>query len=312
MAKYIFAALAGIAAAITIMFCVFRDNVSPAGQPVHPVPYNADTRAEISALIKGLCLSDPKARSISHRHLVEETGMFFGFKPSAFPEERDPAVRRWEKWWAANCDKSKEQWLTDSLSSEGYAGKPLALKVLAEMSCKASIPAIIALLHDPQAGLRVEAVRALGQLKAESAVAELSELLETDKEVRVRRAAVRSLGLIGSKDALAAIAATATQEDALTRIEAASAIVLHSPEDALPILYSLLGEGNDQARDFAVSRLAELRIPASVPYLVELLGGQEAVSMKAHEALQNITGKDLGTEPAPWIKWYEEQEKKHR
>ncbi len=309
MVKYIIAALAGASAAVIFALNARTPLSSEAEYSRHPQRREEKFQDDVSVLIRGLRSPDPQARSIFHRNLVEETGMFFGFKPAALPEERMAAIGRWEDWWAANYNKTKEQWLIDCLSLEDYDGKVLAVKTLARMSSGASTPAIVSLLDDPDAQLRIEAVRALGRLKAEDAVGRLATLLESDKEPRVRRAAARALGQIGSGEALLALVETASEKDMLTRIEAVSALVLRAPERALPVLHSVLADGDTHARLFAISRLVPIRRPESVPHLAKLLGSEKPVSDKAHQALHTIVGKDLGPQPGPWIEWYEEHKK---
>jgi HEAT repeat protein len=237
--------------------------------------------------------------------------MFFGFEPTALPEEREAAVGQWESWWAANRGKTKEQWLTDSLSLEGYKAKQLALQTLAEMSAESAIPAITETLGDPDPGIRAEAAKSLGILKAQAAVGKLSGILEADEDVKVRRAAARALGQIGTGEAFSKLELTAGHKDELTRIEAASALVLHAPEQALPVLHSLLSDGSSDARLFAITRLGALKKPESVPHLVKLLE-TEIYSGKIREALQAIVGEDLGPEPEPWIEWYERYRQENR
>lgn len=307
MIKYIIAAIAGIAAGFLISMYAFVDRGTPPGTRNAARPAE-NLRQEIDALIKGLSSPDPKARSIFHRNLIERTGIFFGFKPSAFPEERAAVVERWVNWWAKNRDKTKEQWLIDSLSLSDFVGKPLAVRMLAEMSSAASVPPITALLESTDSQLRLEAARALGRLKAESAAA-LIKRLERDEDVMVRRAAARSLGQIATQDALAALQRTTGQEDLIVRIEAAEALLHLSPERALPVLHSFLANGDESTRMFAITRLAHLRSPQSVPHLARLLGTGGKASKKAHELLKTIVGRDLGPNPTPYLDWHKKQKR---
>lgn len=304
MIKYIAVAVAGIAAGVVISLYVFIERGAPpeTGNAARPAE---DLRGEIDALIKGLRSPDPKARSIFHRNLTERTSMLFGFKPSALAEERDAAVNRWANWWAENRDKTKEQWLIDCLSVPGYGGKQLALRTLAGMPSRTSMPAITPLLASDDALLRLEAVRALGVLKAQTAAAALAELLEKDEDVMVRRAAARSLGLIGTRDAIAALERTTSQDDLLVKVEAAEALLYLSPEHALPVLHSLLTDGGQNTKLFAIMRLTLVRSPQSVPHLTGLLSARDNLSEEAHNLLKTIVGRDLGPDPAPYLDWYE-------
>jgi HEAT repeat protein len=307
MFKYVIAGIAGVAAGMII---ALRAPLDVEVEPQNPAPVQHQEnhpRDTVDALIKGLRSPDPKARSIFHDNLLEETGMFFGFQPAAFLEEREEALRRWEDWWVVNREKTREQWLIDCLSLEEYKGKPLALKKLAAIGSRVSVPAVINVLADPRPELRAEAARTLGQLKAVKAADSLIRLLESDVDMKARRSAARALGRIGTKGALSALVKTANQEDALTKIEASSALLLRSPQLALPVLHSLLEDDNEQARQYAVSRIADLRKLESVPHLAAILGKKDPLSKRVQEVLQSIVGKNLGPDPGAWIKWYEEQ-----
>jgi hypothetical protein len=304
MAKYIIAALAGIAAGFIITLHTMDSRNEPGQSDRSPCP-EPDLRARIDALIKGLSLPDPADRALFHRNLVEETGMFFGFKPTALAAEREAAVGRWKEWWSQNRNKSKEQWLIESLSVQGYEGKPLAIRQLADMSSQSSAGEMMLLLDDPDSAVRREAARALGILRVQAAVDKLASLLEGDEDYQVCRAAARALGPIGSEDALAALSEARTHEDPLTRVEAASSLMLRDPERALSVLHSLLKEEDDQVRQFAITQIACLQRAESVPHLAELLASDETWATKAREALVKIVGKDLGPDKGPWVDWYE-------
>jgi hypothetical protein len=304
MIKYIIAAIAGVVAGVVVTLYVLDFDTAPEDGGT-PSGSELDSRASVDALIEGLRLLDPEDRALFHKNLLEETGMFFGFKPTALHEEREAAVRRWEKWWAANRDKTKEQWLIESLSMKNYDGKPLALRELAEMSSQASVPEIIPLLADEDSEVRREAALALGQLHAGAAVEKLSEMLLGEEDFHVTRAAARALGQIGSEECLEALAKTGEHKDILTRLEAVSSLMLRDADRALPLLYLLLKENHEQARQFAMTQLVCLRRAESVPHLAELLVSEDPWIDKAREALTKIVGKDLGPERDPWIEWYE-------
>jgi len=305
--KYVLIVIAGVAAGFLVSQYRLGESRTSFS---HLSPSLRDTKEDkIGALIKGLRSPDPKARYIFHKNLVRETDMFFRFKPSALPEEREAAVRRWERWWANNHDKTKEQWLTDSLKENDYEAKLLSARKLAELKSEAAIPAITSLIDSEDAQLRIEACRALGTLSAAAAVDRLCGALKADPERKVRRAAARSLGLIGTPGAASALAQTATDTDLLVRIEAVEALVFRAPQLALPVLHSLLADGDKDSKLFAIDRLSYLRSAGSVPPLVDLLEVEGVLSKRAHEALNVIVGKDLGSKPGPWLDWYEKNSK---
>jgi len=307
MVKYIAFMLAGIAAALLVTIYVF-----PSGHNEKEVkiPIAGESpRETISALIKGLRSPDQKARAIFQSNLIEETGMFFGFKPSGFPEVREAAVREWEEWWSNNADKTKENWLANSLAMPGYKGKPLALKQLVEMKSKSAEPAIAELLSDPDSSLRAQAADALGTMEASQSAKKIIALLKKDDEMEVKRAAARALGRIHTDEALCALEDTASVDDDLTRIEAASALAMHAPDKALAVLQSLLENGHKDSKEFAVNILKNIKLVDSIPLLAGLLNSDETIAGRAHEALKEIAGEDLGREPEAWIEWHENNAK---
>ena len=312
MWRFIIAAIAGVSAAVVVISLCQQDSPQDsAGTTRIRARQETGLQADIDALIKGLRSPDAPSRSIFSRNLIRETGMFFGFKPADLPEEREAAVKRWEEWWIANRRKTKEQWLTDSLSMQGYGGKVLALKTLAEMESTGAIPEVVRILDGENAELKFEAIRVLGKLKAKEAVLKLIAMLEPGEAPRVRHAAARSLGQIGDKEGLIALEHTAESADALTRIEAASALMIRAPERAVRVLHSLLVDSNAEAKQFAINALASLKKPESVPHLVPLLSAEKPVAEAAHRALFTIVGRDLGQEPEPWLKWYQESMKEN-
>jgi hypothetical protein len=312
MWRFIIAAVAGISAAIVVLTLCHHDSPQEPAATVRIRPgHDKGLRADIDALIKGLRSPDAPSRSLFSRNLIRETGMFFGFKPADLPEEREAAVKRWEEWWAANREKTKEQWLADSLSMQDYEGKVLTLKTLAEMESTGAVPEIVKILDGEDAELKFEAIRTLGKLKTEKAVPKLIAMLEPGEAPRVRHAAARSLGQIGEEEGLVALEHTAEGADALTRIEAASALMIRAPERAVRVLHSLLTDGNNEAKQFAINALSSLKKPESIPHLVPLLSAEKPVAEAAHRALFTIVGIDLGQEPEPWLKWHQESMKEN-
>jgi HEAT repeat protein len=68
-------------------------------------------------------------------------------------------------------------------------------------------------LHLPDDRDRAEAAVQLGRLRATSAVGHLTGLLSNDRSSRVREAAARALGLLGSQDGLPGLQRAALSDD---------------------------------------------------------------------------------------------------
>lgn len=63
----------------------------------------------------------------------------------------------------------------------------------------------------------------------------------------------------------------------------------------------------------AIEAMESLREPQGVPTLIALLEEEgEVISRSAHQALITLTREDLGTAPAPWKTWWNENRTRHR
>ena len=77
-----------------------------------------------------------------------------------------------------------------------------AAEALGKIGHPSAIPPLIKALGDERYMVRWDAVKALGELKAEPAVPNLERVAKTDRQSDVRLAAVNSLGKIGGKEAI--------------------------------------------------------------------------------------------------------------
>ncbi|MEZ6189342.1 MAG: HEAT repeat domain-containing protein [Planctomycetota bacterium] len=66
---------------------------------------DAGIPAGVPILIEALRLKSDEIRAVAAERLRDYTGQFFGYRPQASSEERELAIQRWEKWWAANGDE---------------------------------------------------------------------------------------------------------------------------------------------------------------------------------------------------------------
>ena len=96
-----------------------------------------------------------------------------------------------------------------------------ALLAMGRSANEAWGPDVISQLHSPSPALRLEAVRAAGELELRDSVLEVIELVE-DVDEDVRRAAIWSLGQVGgarARDALQQLAPRAEGQDEITLLE---------------------------------------------------------------------------------------------
>ncbi len=130
----------------------------------------------------------------------------------AWPEETDPAfkrvvVRAIGALKGADIDGLLAQWLPGPrrLSARLHRVRPLAERALR----KPSSPPIIKLIADPNLGVRIRAIEALGAWKSRAALPSLLKALRAD-EPTLRWKAVLALG----------ISATPRRPDALSYVAA--------------------------------------------------------------------------------------------
>jgi hypothetical protein len=86
------------------------------------------------------------------------------------------------------------------LRSLDPAARERAARAAGERGDKAAIPALIELLRDEHAAVRLEAARSLGWLRARPALRDLQVLAQTDFDEPVRRAAAEAVSRIDSRE----------------------------------------------------------------------------------------------------------------
>jgi hypothetical protein len=85
-------------------------------------------------------------------------------------------------------------------------------------------------LRDPAPDVRVQAAYALGRIQDARAIPALAGILLRDSDVTVRRAAVRTLGLLSDSAATSALRAAAEDPDPMVRREVGRALQRHGVE----------------------------------------------------------------------------------
>lgn len=61
--------------------------------------------AGVPILIEALRLKNEEIREVAIERLRSYTGQFFGYRSQASADEREVAIKRWEKWWEANGEE---------------------------------------------------------------------------------------------------------------------------------------------------------------------------------------------------------------
>lgn len=143
------------------------------------------------------------------------------------------------------------------------------------MSNKADVKKNISLLESTDAFVRHQATETLGKLMDPLAVKPLLALLETEEEVKVRRAIVLSLSLLGEKEALPKLLDILQNDDDLeTRRNAAGGLRFFSnniaPQELVEILFQ---ETETEIRDVLTSTLIFIRDDSIIPSLLAKFKG---------------------------------------
>lgn len=161
--------------------------------------------------------------------------------------------------------------------AETKANRLAAIDGLGKSAHPSVVPALLALLTNPDPELRVAAATALGWKENQAAVGPLlARATDAQEPVEIRVAAIGALGQIGDAAALAAIEALAKDTDHRIRREALLALI-ESPllrhADGVPVAITLLGdlEQDGHARSRAASFLGSAKDPRAVEPLIEAL-----------------------------------------
>ena len=157
-----------------------------------------------------------------------------------------------------------------------------------------AVPALLSVLKDESATVRLAAVESLGNLADPRAVDALVQALRTDPDARVREAAADALGNIDSPRAVPGlIAALGSEKVAAVRAKIAWALGEIDDARAVEALGGAVRDPDAEVRRQVVWALGELESPAAVPMLIPALKDADVETRKhAAEALGEIQSKD--------------------
>ncbi|MCA9050050.1 MAG: HEAT repeat domain-containing protein, partial [Planctomycetaceae bacterium] len=158
-----------------------------------------------------------------------------------------------------------------------------ALNTLRRLKNPKSLKMVVPFLEDANQTTRELAVRTVGVLGQNSVAPKLRELLKSDKDVKVRAAAARSLGELKDPKSILALE-EALHDDRLVAAQAVVALGLTGQKAAVPALIGQLRNPASDIRYHACNALAEIgQLPNSGP-LETLLDDREATVRKAAES----------------------------
>jgi len=157
-----------------------------------------------------------------------------------------------------------------------------------------AVPALLSVLKDEDATVRLAAVESLGNLSDPRAVDALVQALKSDTDARVREAAAEALGDIDSPRAVPGlIAALGSEKVSAVRAKIAGALGEIKDKRAVEALGAVVRDPDAEVRREAVSALGELESAAAVPMLIPALKDADIETRKqAASALGEIQSKD--------------------
>ena len=157
-----------------------------------------------------------------------------------------------------------------------------------------AVPALLSVLKDEDATVRLAAVESLGNLSDPRAVDALLVALKGDTDARVREAAAEALGEIDSPRAVPGlIAALGSEKVGAVRAKIAWALGEIDDKRAVEALGAVVRDPDVEVRRQAVSALGELESAAAVPMLIPALKDADVETRKqAASALGEIQSKD--------------------
>jgi HEAT repeat protein len=143
---------------------------------------------------------------------------------------------------------------------------------LGDLKASPAEPALIALLHDPDSGVREAAATTLGQLKVSTAGPPLVRAAMAEADPETRAAMAWAIGVVGGEGAGPAVRALLGDADTRVRLAAIRVAVKVFPRDeAARLLLAALAGELDYDREEAADALRAVAGPSIEAALVEAL-----------------------------------------
>lgn len=168
---------------------------------------------------------------------------------------------------------------------------------------------VASLLKDHDAEVRRTAVACVGELGFRDLAPAVFDVLRSDRDVLVRAQALGALAKLGAEGvAVEGVGAEVLSglADAEPDIRIAS---LQAAGRGVPVpddrLLAALKDPDSRVREAALAAVSRLKLLRAVPILAEDLETERLFELsQTHEALQKITGANVGIEKEAWVRWY--------
>jgi HEAT repeat protein len=106
----------------------------------------------------------------------------------------DPARRDQCLTALSGMERSAIPWVAEGLKNDNHQVRSAAVEALARMKDVQATAHLVGALDDAEASVRLTAIAGLSKLGASAGQAQLAELVRSDPDVTVRRAAQHALG----------------------------------------------------------------------------------------------------------------------
>ncbi|MHC4197597.1 MAG: HEAT repeat domain-containing protein [Planctomycetota bacterium] len=232
----------------------------------------------------------------------------------------------WEDWWAANKNKTNEQWQKDTVAKLELANEELqekndalereladkTLSLLQEAADNKDQKTVIEATKSEYPEVRVSAIKALTQLDTPETQSALIAALQNDSEGDVRVAATQGLGELGDESALEPLLYALNDEDVSVRENAARALANFNGDNVVEALAALLNSSSEPVVIAATEALGQIGNANAVIPISELLNNEKPQAREvAAIALGKIKDPQAVTplinslkDPEEKVRWY--------
>jgi HEAT repeat protein len=140
-----------------------------------------------------------------------------------------------------------------------------------------------------------------GYVARRAEIVQAVRVLLDDKSAFVRQAAVEALAMLEGKAAAAALADRLRDKDTWVRFTSVRWLgVVGGPEQDEPLMAAMKSDTSMDVRWASAEALGKLKARESLYDLYLALADQASVRYHAYLSLREITGKDVGMDPAAW------------
>jgi len=222
-----------------------------------------------------------------------------------------------ERDGARALDAGQALELLKPMLADSSAGiRATAAAACGRVASEEALDGVAALAEDADGRVRRIALGILARArgpKHDATRALLLAHLAKDGDVRVRETAASYLGVRNVPDVLPVLEAALADPDWRVMTSAAVSLGMTQDESAAQALVALFQKGSDdwRVRASAVAGLVRSRTHPAVPVLIAALTDAESlVSRTAYDFLRQVSKQEFPQEPAPWTKWWAENQKK--